>query len=127
MFRKDLIIIGVMVNDEARFRHLTPGVVQNFIKAVDVYDLCLLCTKRSQIPIRKEKGATLAILVSGLNINGSTLPQLKKRNCYGGGLIESTSWLCRYNLVPKYTGNRLLEVMLQWLLFYLAQEVARSK
>ena len=47
--------------------HLTPGVVHNFPKAVSVYDSCPLCTKRSQIPIRKEKGATLGILVSRLN------------------------------------------------------------
>ena len=46
--------------------HLTPGVVHNFPKAVGVQDLCPLCTKRSQIAIRKEKGAT---------IDGSTLPQ----------------------------------------------------
>ena len=32
----------------------TPGVVHNFPEAVGVYDVCPLCTKRSQIPIRKE-------------------------------------------------------------------------
>ena len=47
---------GVMDYDEACFMHLTPGVVYNFPKAVGVYDFCPLCTKRSQIPIRKEKG-----------------------------------------------------------------------
>ena len=52
---------GVMDYDEACFVHLTPGVVHNFPKAVGV------CTKRSQIPIRKEKGATPGILVSRLN------------------------------------------------------------
>ena len=54
--------------------HLTPGVVHNFSKDVGVYDFCPLCTKIPQIPIRKEKGATLGILVF-LNNNGSTLPQ----------------------------------------------------
>ena len=54
---------------------LTPGVVHNFPKAVGVKDFCPLCTKRSQIPIRKEKGATPGILVSRLKIDGSTLPQ----------------------------------------------------
>ena len=53
--------------DEACFMHLTPGVVHNFPKAVGVWDFCPLCTKRSQIPIRKEKGATPGILVSRLN------------------------------------------------------------
>ena len=57
----------VMDYDEACFMQLTPGVVHNFSKAVGVYDFCPLCTKRSQIPIRKEKGATLEILVSLLN------------------------------------------------------------
>ena len=41
--------------------------VYNFPKAVGVYDFCPLCTKRSQIPIREEKGATPGILVSRLN------------------------------------------------------------
>ena len=40
-----------MDSDEACFMHLTPGVVHNFPKAVDVKDFCPLCTKRSQIPI----------------------------------------------------------------------------
>ena len=53
--------------DEACCMHLTPGVVHNFPKAVGVYDFCPLCTKISQIPIRKEKGATSGILVSCLN------------------------------------------------------------
>ena len=53
--------------DEACFMHLTPGVVHKFPKAVGVYDFCPLCTKRSQVPIRKEKGATQGILVSRLN------------------------------------------------------------
>ena len=56
--------------DEACFMHLTPGVVHNFPKAVGVWDFCPLCTKRSQIPIRKEKGATPGILVSCLNNRG---------------------------------------------------------
>ena len=47
--------------------HLTPGVVHNFLKAMGVKDFGLLCTKRSQIPIRKEKGAILGILVLRLN------------------------------------------------------------
>ena len=47
--------------------HLTPGVVHNFPKAVGVWDFCPLCPKRSQIRIRKEKGATPGILVSCLN------------------------------------------------------------
>ena len=58
---------GVMDYDEACFMHLTPGVVHYFPEAVDVKDLCALCTKISQIPIRKEKGATPGILVSRLN------------------------------------------------------------
>ena len=58
---------GVMDYDEAYFMHLTPGVVHNFPKAVDVWDFCPLCTKRYQIPIHKEKGATPGILVSRLN------------------------------------------------------------
>ena len=53
--------------DEACIMHLTPGVVQNFLKAVGVYDSCPLCTKRSQIPIQNEKGATPGILVFRLN------------------------------------------------------------
>ena len=53
--------------DEACIMHLTPGVVHNFPKAVGVYDLSPLCTKRSQIPIPKEKGATPGIIVSRLN------------------------------------------------------------
>ena len=52
--------------DEACKMHLTPGVVHKFPKAVGVEDSCLLCTT-SQIPIRKEKGATLGIPVSLLN------------------------------------------------------------
>ena len=59
--------------DEACFVHLTPGVVSNFHKAVGVTDCCPLCTKRSQIPIRKEKGATPGNFVS--TIDGSTLPK----------------------------------------------------
>ena len=47
--------------------HLTPELVHNFSKAVGVKDFCPLCTKISQIPIQKEKGATLGILVSHLN------------------------------------------------------------
>ena len=38
--------------DEACIMHLTPGVVHNFLKAVGVEDVCPLCTKRLQIPIR---------------------------------------------------------------------------
>ena len=57
---------GVMNYDEACFMHLTPGVVHNFPKAVSVYYFWPLCTKRSQVPIRKEK-ATPGILVSRLN------------------------------------------------------------
>ena len=55
--------------------HLTPGVVHNFPKAVSVKDFCPLCTKRSQIPIRTEKGATPGTLVSHSTIDGSILPQ----------------------------------------------------
>ena len=47
--------------------HLTPGVVHNFPKAVGVWNFCPLCTKISEIPILKEKGATPQILVSRLN------------------------------------------------------------
>ena len=47
--------------------HLTPGVAHNFQKTVGVQDLCPLCTKRFQIPICEEKGATPGILVSRLN------------------------------------------------------------
>ena len=47
--------------------HLTPGVVHNFPKAVGVWNFCPLCTKISEIPILKEKGATPQILVSPLN------------------------------------------------------------
>ena len=36
--------------------HLTPGVVHNFPKAVSAQDFCPICTKRSQIPIRKREG-----------------------------------------------------------------------
>ena len=43
------------------------GVVHNFPKAVGVLDFGPLCTKRSQIPIRKEKGSTPEILASRLN------------------------------------------------------------
>ena len=53
--------------DEACFMHLSLGVVHNFPKAVGVYDFCALCTNRSQILIRKEKGATPGILVARLN------------------------------------------------------------
>ena len=60
-------IYMVMDCDEACFMHLTPGVVHNFPKAVGVHDFCPLCTKRYQIPIRKEKGATPRILVSRLD------------------------------------------------------------
>ena len=60
--------------DEACFMHLTPGVVHNFPKAVG--DFCTLCTKRSQIPIRKEKGAKPQEFWSLVStIDGSTLPQ----------------------------------------------------
>ena len=55
--------------------HLTHGVVHNFQKAVGVYDFGHLCTKRSQIPIRKEKGPTPGILSLISTIDGSTLPQ----------------------------------------------------
>ena len=48
--------------------HLTPGVVHNFPKAVVVYDFCPLCTKRSQIPVRK--GREFWFLAS--TIDGST-------------------------------------------------------
>ena len=58
---------GVMDYDEACFMHLNPGVVCNFPKAVGVYDFCPLCAKRSQIPVQKDKGATLEILVFRLN------------------------------------------------------------
>ena len=58
---------GVMDYDEACFMHLTLGVVHNFPKAVGVWDFCPICTKRSQVPIQKEKGATPGILVSHLN------------------------------------------------------------
>ena len=58
---------GVMDYNEACIMHLTPGVVHNLPKAVGVYDFCPLCTKISQIHIRKEKEATLGILVSLLN------------------------------------------------------------
>ena len=58
---------GVTDYDEACKMHLTPGVVHNFPKAVGVYDFCPLCTKKSQIPIRKKKVATPGILVSHLN------------------------------------------------------------
>ena len=47
--------------------HLTPGVVHNFRKAVDVKEFCPLCTNISQIPIQKVKGATPGILVSCVN------------------------------------------------------------
>ena len=57
----------VMDYNEACFMHLTIGVVHNLPKAVGVYDFCPLCTKKSQIPIRKEKGATQGIRVSHLN------------------------------------------------------------
>ena len=56
---------GLIPGSWIMMRHLTPGVVHNFPKAVG--DFCPLCTKRSQIPIRKEKGATPGILVSFLN------------------------------------------------------------
>ena len=46
----------VMDYNEVYIMHLTPGVVHNSIKAMGVYDFCLLCTKISQIPICKEKG-----------------------------------------------------------------------
>ena len=55
---------GVVGYEEACKMHLTPGVVHNFPKAVGVYDFCPLCTKISQIPIRKEKEATPGILVN---------------------------------------------------------------
>ena len=58
---------GLMDYDEACKMHLTPGVVHNFLKAGGVQDFCPLFTKRSQIPIRKKKGATLGILDSSLN------------------------------------------------------------
>ena len=48
-------------------KYIWTGVVHNFPKAVGVYDFCRLCTKRSPIPIRKEKGATPGMLVSHLN------------------------------------------------------------
>ena len=53
--------------DEACFMHLTPGVVHNFPKAVDVEDLGSLCKKNHQIPIQKDKVATPGNLVSRLN------------------------------------------------------------
>ena len=55
--------------------HLTPGVVHNFPKAVGVYDFCSLCTERSQIPIRKEKGATQEFWSLVSTIDGGTIPQ----------------------------------------------------
>ena len=74
--RLEISHTGVMDYDEACFMHLTPEVVHNFPKAVGVYDFCPLCTKRSQIPILKEKGETLGILVFRVStIDGSTLPQ----------------------------------------------------
>ena len=57
---------GVMDYDEACFMHLTLGVVHNFPKAVGNTGF-LSPTNRSQIPIRKEKGATPGILNSRLN------------------------------------------------------------
>ena len=47
--------------------YLPPWVVHNFPKAVGVWDFCPLCTKRFQMPIRKENGATVGILVSYIN------------------------------------------------------------
>ena len=63
---------GVMDYDEACFMHRNPGVVHNFPKAVGV---CPLCQKRSQIPNRKEKGATPEFWSLVSTIDGSTLPQ----------------------------------------------------
>ena len=61
--------------DEACFMHLTAGVVHNFPKAVGVWDFCPLCTKRSQIPIRKEKGQPREFWSLIITIDGGTLPQ----------------------------------------------------
>ena len=58
---------GVTDYDEACKMHLTLEVVHNFPKDVGVDDVCPLCTKISQIPIRKEKAATPGILVSRLH------------------------------------------------------------
>ena len=58
---------GVMDYDEACFMLFIPGAVLNFPKTLGVENFCPLCTKQSQIPIRKEKGATPGILVSRLN------------------------------------------------------------
>ena len=61
--------------DEACFMHLIPAVVHNFPKAVGVLDFCLLCTKRSLIPIQKEKGQPQEFWSLVSTIDGSTLPQ----------------------------------------------------
>ena len=54
---------------------LTPGVVHNFPKAVGVKDFRPLFTKRSQIPILKEKGQPREFWSLVSTIDGSTLPK----------------------------------------------------
>ena len=69
-----IFYLGRMDYDEACFMLLTPGVVHNFPKAVGV-DFCPLCTKRSQIPIKKGRGQPREFWSLVSTIDGSTLPQ----------------------------------------------------
>ena len=45
-----------MDNDDACFMHLAIRVVHKFLKAVDVYDIWHISTKRSQIHSKKKRG-----------------------------------------------------------------------
>ena len=51
---------------EACIMHLTPGVVHNIPKAIDVF-LTIMHKKTSQNPIQKQKGATLGMMASRRN------------------------------------------------------------
>ena len=80
--------------DEACFMHPTPGVVHNFPKAVGVQDFSPLCTKRSQISIRKEKGAAPGILVSSLNNRWQYITP----GWCGRTAMQNTKYLVKYTI-----------------------------
>ena len=89
--------------------HLTPGVVDNFPKAVGVEDFCPLCTKRSQIPIQKEKGATPGILVSRLNNRWKyTIPG----RC-GRTALRNTKYLVKHTNNKKKKFKKKLKIVFQ--------------
>ena len=57
----------VMDNVEAFLMHLSPGVVNNFPRAMGAYNLCPYAQKNPRVLFKKSRGATPGILVSRLN------------------------------------------------------------